>query len=78
MLTLSDSAHSEERASPRKPKVRTEVRSEKEASFDVWCFSAIYDRVSIGNREHKWWQHTYGFIILRCDTSPIINDLERL
>ena len=49
-LTLSDNAHSEERASPRKPKVRTEVRSEKEASFDVWCFSAIYDRVSIENR----------------------------
>lgn len=40
-VTLSDSAHREERASPRKPNVRTEVISEKEASFDVWCFNAI-------------------------------------
>ena len=44
-LTLSDSAQSEERASPRKPKVRTAVRSEKEASFDVWCFSAVHDEL---------------------------------
>jgi hypothetical protein len=41
MPTLSESAHREERASPRKPNVRTEVRSEKEASFDVWCFNAM-------------------------------------
>jgi hypothetical protein len=41
MLTLSESAHREESASPRKPNVRTEVRSEKEASFDVWCFNAM-------------------------------------
>jgi hypothetical protein len=41
MLTLSESAHREERASPRKPNVRTEVISEKEASFDVWCFNAM-------------------------------------
>jgi len=41
IVTLSESAHREERASPRKPNVRTEVRSEKEASFDVWCFNAM-------------------------------------
>jgi hypothetical protein len=40
-VTLSESAHSGERPSPRKPNVRTEVRSEKEASFDVWCFNAV-------------------------------------
>ena len=39
-VTLSERAHREERASPRKPNVRTEVRSENEASFDVWCFNA--------------------------------------
>jgi len=39
-VTLSESAHREERASPRKPNVRTEVRSVKEASFEVWCFNA--------------------------------------
>lgn len=40
-VTVSESAHKEERASPRKPNVSTEVRSEKEASFDVWCFNAV-------------------------------------
>lgn len=40
-VTLSERAHREERASPRKPNVKTEVRSENEASFDVWCFNAI-------------------------------------
>ena len=40
MVTLSERAHREERACPRKPNVRTEVRSENEASFDVWCFNA--------------------------------------
>jgi len=40
-LTLSERAHREERASPRKPNVRTEVRSEKEVSLDVWCFNAV-------------------------------------
>ena len=40
-VTLSERAHREERASPRKPNVRTEVRSENEASFDVWCFNAV-------------------------------------
>ena len=40
-VTLSERAHREERASPRKPNVRTEVRSENEASFDVWCFKAV-------------------------------------
>jgi hypothetical protein len=38
--TLSQTAQSEERASPRKPKVRTVVRSENVESFDVWCFRA--------------------------------------
>jgi len=35
ILTLSESAQREERASPRNPNVRTEVRSEKEAILDV-------------------------------------------
>ena len=38
--TESARAQREERASPRKPKVVTEWRSEKEASFEVWCLSA--------------------------------------
>ena len=40
-VTPSERAHREERASPRKPNVRTEVRSEKESSLDVWCFNAV-------------------------------------
>lgn len=36
----SESAHSDDSASPRKPKVRTVVRSVNVDSFDVWCFSA--------------------------------------
>ena len=62
-LTLSDSAHSEERASPRKPKVRTEVRSEKEASFDVWCFSAVHDEPGRHGEYKVGWRHTYGLIV---------------
>jgi hypothetical protein len=38
--TFSHTAHKEESASPRNPKVRTVVRSENEASLDVWCFKA--------------------------------------
>ena len=33
-------AQREERASPRKPKVVTDSRSEKEASLEVWCLRA--------------------------------------
>ena len=40
-VTLSERAHREERASPRNPNVRTEVRSVKDASLDVWCFNAV-------------------------------------
>jgi len=39
-VTLSESDR-EEMAYPRKPKVRTEVRSEKEASCDAWCLDAV-------------------------------------
>jgi len=51
-LTLSESAHREERASPRKPKVRTEVRSENETSFEVWCFNAVPFRVTTMRETH--------------------------
>ena len=41
-VTLSASAHSDDSASPRNPKVDTVSRSENDASLDVWCFRAIY------------------------------------
>jgi hypothetical protein len=31
----------EERASPLNPRVETSARSEKEVSFEVWCFNAV-------------------------------------
>ena len=39
-VTFSQSAQSEERASPRKPKVDIVVRSTNSSSFDVKCFNA--------------------------------------
>jgi hypothetical protein len=39
-VTFSHSAQSDERASPRKPKVDIDERSEKFSSFDVWCLRA--------------------------------------
>jgi hypothetical protein len=50
-VTLSERAHREERASPRNPNVRTEVRSVKDASLDVWCFSAVPKLISKGGEE---------------------------
>ena len=40
-------AHSEESASPRKPKEDTEDTSEKERILDVWCFRAAKKRLRI-------------------------------
>ena len=41
-VTLSASAHNDDSASPRNPKVDTESRSENDESLEVWCFRAIY------------------------------------
>jgi len=77
-MTPSESVHRDERASPRKPNVTTEVRSEKEASFDVWCFNAAHS-FSFLQREQKreQKQHTNGFIIFRHNSTSIINNFNR-
>lgn len=49
--TDSQSAHSELSASPRKPSVRTESRSLKVLSLDVWCLRAAHTRPVEGGRE---------------------------
>jgi len=40
-VTPSLRTHSEDKASPRKPKVRTVDRSSNAASLEVWCFKAL-------------------------------------
>ena len=37
MVTRSDSAHNEEIASPRNPKVCTDLRSSNTFILEVWC-----------------------------------------
>ena len=41
IVTEFDRAHSDERASPLKPKVLTDVKSANVVNFDVWCFNAV-------------------------------------
>ena len=43
VVTITDSlsAHKEEIASPRKPKVETVVSSSNEDNLEVWCFRPV-------------------------------------
>jgi hypothetical protein len=75
MLMDSQSAQSEESASPRKPNVRTVVRSSKLESLDVWCLSA---EGSSSDRDHliSTYTLTDALIVLRRDPAPIVDDFD--
>ena len=74
--TESARAQREERASPRKPKVVTDWRSEKEASLEVWCLSAATSQHEGGEGEGR--RLTDVIVVLRGNTTAVIHDLKRL
>ena len=67
-------AQREERASPRKPKVVTDWRSEKEAILEVWCLSAATSQHEGGERNEGGL--TDVVIVLRGNATTIVDDLE--
>lgn len=72
-VTSSLKAQRDERASPRKPNVQTEVRSEKDASLEVWCFRA--GSISAPSEEFDAsCNHTYTAMIFFCDSRAIIHN----
>ena len=69
--TLSDDAHKEKSASPRKPNEFTEVRSSKEDSFEVACFEAVWKgQTYAGACDHSAsclrWRSPRGQCLRRC------------
>lgn len=74
----------EERASPRNPRVETSARSEKEVSFEVWCFRAarfsllVFVRSFESRREREKGKRTDPSPITLFNPLPVVLNFKRL
>ena len=73
MLTFWLSAHKEDSASPLKPNVSTDVRSENVSNLDVWCFKAIIHVIS-REKNAFYNERTNAFVVILSYTTSIINN----
>lgn len=67
----------DESASPRKPSVETDARSEKDESFDVWCFNAAILRGQRRGCTSKRFVRTDTLPVALINALAVVLDLER-